>query len=201
MSPLTCLSSSDFPQGVKGRNREEDVTRVLEVIYDAVFIPKLNKDAKMYIKKLSKSIFEISIHKQQNRDFKSGPNRLLHSYLDTLLHALAKDQPEQVQAMQDLVVMILKDLVAMKNLPNVIQQDILPILYYMMNYFTALCLDEHAGYSGIKLMTKIPHRAYRCTSECKDKWGYWELLGLLQGWKPKAGEWRATEEQYWLTGL
>ena len=86
MSPLTCLSSSDFPQEVKGRNREEDVTCVLEVIYDAVFIPKLNKDAKMYIKKLSKSIFEISIHKQQNRDSKSSPN--CHDLAKWLSHYL-----------------------------------------------------------------------------------------------------------------
>jgi len=77
MSSLTCLSSSDFSQGVKGQNGEEDVTHVLEGIYDAVFIPKLNEDAKTYIKKLSKSIFEISIHKQQNRDPKSGPKLVI----------------------------------------------------------------------------------------------------------------------------
>ena len=30
---------------------------------------------------------------------------------------------------------------------------------------------------------------------------YWGLPGLSQGWKPKAGEWRAMEQQCWLTGL
>ena len=86
---------------------------------------------------------------------------LLYSYLDALLHALAKDQPEQVQAMQDLVAIILEDLIAMKNLPNVIRWDILPILHHMMNHFTALCLNEHTGCSGMKLMTKTLHQAYR----------------------------------------
>jgi len=71
--------------------------------------------------------------------------------------------------MQDLVAIILEDLVAMKNLPNVIRWDILPILHHMMNHFTVLCLNEHTRCSGIKLMTKTLHQAYRWIGEHEGK--------------------------------
>jgi transformation/transcription domain-associated protein len=159
-------SRPDFSQGIKGRSGEEVFTQALEGIYDAVHIPDLSEEAKTYIRNLSQSCFEFSVRKNQSRDTKGGPNRLLHSYLDALPHGLAREQPEQSRAALELVAGIIENLVAMKNQPNVAPQDLIPILHHMANRFTTLCLDEQwtrksAGYHGIKLMTQTPDLAQK----------------------------------------
>ncbi|KAF9453072.1 FAT-domain-containing protein [Macrolepiota fuliginosa MF-IS2] len=164
-----CLSTIVY-EGIKGRNAEDVFIRTLEGVYDAIHIPELSTEAKTYIRNLSRSVFELSIRKHQSRDAKGGPNRLLFCYLDALPHALAREQPEQAEAAQELIAKIIEDLVAMKNQPNVSQQEIIPILHHMANRFTALCLDEQwvrksAGCSGIKLMTQTPDLAQKWISD------------------------------------
>lgn len=159
-----------FLQGIKGRNAEDVFIRTLEGIHDAVHISELDAEAKTYIRNLSRSVFELSTRKNQSRESKGAPNRLLFCYLDAIPHALSKEQPEQAQVAQELIATVIEDLVGMKNQPGVGVQDIVPILHHMANRFTALCLDEQwvrksAGCRGIKLMTQTPHLAQKWISD------------------------------------
>lgn len=135
----------------------------LEGVWDAIHLPEVKDEAEAFIRKLSRSVFDLEIRRSQTRQpgVRLSPSPLLSAYLDTLPSAMARDVPDQAKVAQALVSTIIQDLVATTNQVNVRVQDIHPTLHQIANRFSSMCLDDSwarksAGCNGIKIMTCTP---------------------------------------------
>lgn len=135
----------------------------MEGIFDALHQSVIDNKAESYIRKLAKTVFEQELTRSQSRasGIRPTPSTLLSCFLDSIPHALAREQPEHASKACTVVAAVVQDLVALHKLPNVPLTDVMLILHQMANRFTALCLDDSwarkaAGCNGIKIMANTP---------------------------------------------
>ncbi|TFK23272.1 atypical/PIKK/TRRAP protein kinase [Coprinopsis marcescibilis] len=159
-------------EGIKGRNIEEFFVTVIEGIFDGLHVPAVQTEAENYLQRLASTIFENEIRRNQSREVGSRiiPSAVLNSFLDSIPHGLARDQPTQREKATAVVRNIIGDLIGMRSRPNINLQDILPLLHQLTNRFTSLCLDESwtrkfAGCTGINLMLTAPSIAQKWVTD------------------------------------
>jgi len=145
-------------QGVKGRNSEDLFISALEGIFDAIHQSEVQEKAEQFIRKLSHVVFESQLRQGPLRD---RPSPLLSSFLDSIPHALAREQSNEAKKAQALIASLVQDLVAFAKQNNIPISDVYPVLHHLANRFSALCLDDpwvrkSAGCSGIRIMTTTP---------------------------------------------
>lgn len=137
---------------------EEFFIQAVEGLFDCIHITTVQSEAEGYIRKLATAIFENEIRRNKTHPpkgrFQQTP--LLAAFLDSIPHALARDQPAHMDHANEFIASLIDDLVRIKG-PAVQPQDILVILHHLANRFTTLCLDEpwihkHAGCNGIRMM-------------------------------------------------
>ncbi|KAG6866480.1 hypothetical protein C0991_003998 [Blastosporella zonata] len=149
-------------EGISGQNIEDVFVQGMEGVFDALNISDLETQAESLIRKVAQYAFEVEIRRIHSRGpgARSSTSGLLASFLDSLPHGLARDQPAQAQAAQSIFIVILQDLVA-PNSPNVTPQDIMGILHQIASRITGLCLEDSwihksAGCYGIKNIISLP---------------------------------------------
>jgi transformation/transcription domain-associated protein len=68
----------------------------MEGIFDALHQSVIDNKAESYIRKLAKTVFEQELTRSQSRasGIRPTPSTLLSCFLDSIPHALAREQPE-----------------------------------------------------------------------------------------------------------
>lgn len=154
-------------EGLKSKNIDDFFVKALEGLFDCIHIPSVQSEAQGYLRKLSSTIFEGEIRRNKSLPPKTRVSQspLLSAFLDSIPHALARDQPTQIEQANAFVASLIEDLVQMKN-SAIVPGDILVILHHLANRFTSLCLDDswtrkNAGCNGIRLMASAPDLGHR----------------------------------------
>ncbi|KAF8144152.1 hypothetical protein K438DRAFT_1783114 [Mycena galopus ATCC 62051] len=98
------------------------------------------------------------------------PSPLLNVFLDSLPHALAREQRDQTEKAQPIVKSFIQHLVGLNNQSPTPSLDISMILHKIYNRFISLCLDDswvrkRAGYGGIRIMTNTPDLGTRWVTD------------------------------------
>ncbi|THV08510.1 hypothetical protein K435DRAFT_832965 [Dendrothele bispora CBS 962.96] len=157
-------------EGVQGRNSEDLFINALEGVFDAIHQADVQEKAEQFVRKLSQFVFESELRKGLIREQSFRPSPLLSSFLDSIPHALAREQPTEAKKAQALVASMVQDLVSYAKQNNIPLGDIYLILYHLSNRFLTLCLDDpwvrkSAGCSGIKIMTTTPDVGVKWTCD------------------------------------
>ncbi|KAF8195850.1 FAT domain-containing protein [Mycena galopus ATCC 62051] len=169
-----CLSVL-LNEGVVGRNVEATFVSSLQGIFDALYLtepPELKDRAEEYLLKLSQSVLDLEMRRGQTREAGTRPipSPLLNVFLDSLPHALAREQRDQTEKAQSIVKSFIQHLVGLNNQSPTPSLDISMILHQICNRFISLCLDDswvrkRAGYGGIRIMTNTPDLGTRWVTD------------------------------------
>lgn len=152
-------------QGIHGHERIEVFKQIVESLFDAIHVPELRENAEEFIRNLSRHILSMEITGSATNPADAASRRMLHKlvtlYLDTVPLAIAKVEPDEAQAAQEIVAKIIVDLLetAKGNLPySSRRRDPSPVLDQLAHRFVVMCFEESwhrkiAGCSGIIIMT------------------------------------------------
>jgi transformation/transcription domain-associated protein len=135
----------------------------LEGLFDCVHLPAVQSEAEGYIKKMATALFESEMRRNQSRppNTRVPQSALLAGFLGSIPHALAREQPAQIEKEKTFIASIIEDLVQMKSKSGITVQDILPILHHPQtasppSASTARGSEKNAGCNGIRLMVSTP---------------------------------------------